>query len=238
MIKCVLGELTPTLARLFAKPGNLREHAIQILKDDDSSFVCVVEADGRALVVKHSHSKKRWRAIRWAFQSSRAVRQFLNAVKLRQYAIPTAKPVAALETRFGPFRGSSFYISEYLPGLQAGEFFSQEMYRALWPTVARKLVKILDKLYAARLSHHDLNLSNLIIDEDEPKLIDLDSMRYHRFDWALEIGAYKDRTRLMSNWRLSKLAPADAAELERLCAALWKPQQNWGTIRVTGFQKG
>jgi len=60
------------------------------------------------------------------------------------------------------------------------------------------------RLNELNISHGDMKASNIIINNDEPCLMDLDSMRKHRLNYILQRRQQKDRARFLRNWKHDK----------------------------------
>ncbi|MFO1256910.1 MAG: lipopolysaccharide kinase InaA family protein [Gammaproteobacteria bacterium] len=194
----------------YASPAltNLLQHldeeilkAKHRLKDDKTSTVCLYELDGKPIVIKRSNTKNWFHAIRRSFCKSRAFRSWGNAMRLLEAGIGTFEPIAAVEKRWGPCKGRSYLISSYLDGKQASEVFAYGAEPSQsWGGAASNIVEMLKQLSKSSLSHRDLNLSNIILVDQQPFLIDLDSMCHFKSRLLAKFYAKQDQKRLMKNW--------------------------------------
>jgi len=137
-----------------------------------------------------------------------------------QRRIDTFEPVALIEERFGFLRGRSYFVCSYIEGCDALHTFACGAKPTLkWNIAAQNIALMLQKLASHGLYHRDLNLSNIIMIDDKPWLIDLDSMRRHFVQWQKCYGAARARKRFMENWQE---APNVCEEVEPLFGKIFK----------------
>ena len=105
---------------LLAEPEKLLDGAERTLKSDGSNVVVIkyLAIGGRGVkAVMKRH--RRGRGVREFFRSlgpPRAMRNFIAAVRISQYGLPVAAPLAAVYRRRFLFCEQSIYISEYVEG--------------------------------------------------------------------------------------------------------------------------
>lgn len=172
-----------------------------ILKNDPTSTVVVVRVDNQPLVIKRANTKGLLHFMRRLICPSRAQKNWHYATRLAHANIRTFEPIAYIEERFGPLKRRSYFICSLIEGIDALHFFSDATYQARWESVAEKIVLLIKKLADERLSHRDLNLSNIILVDDQPFLIDLDSMREYRFSLRAKLATIQEVNRFMENWQ-------------------------------------
>lgn len=194
------------------------EHHMQyperFLKNDPTSTVVVIEVDGQKWVIKRANTKNIFHRIRRAFLPSRAVKNWNNAHKLLSIGVDTMLPIALLEERWGIIRGRSYFISNYIEGVDALHFFAcGAKPNHLWYRTAENICKMMKKLAAHSVSHRDLNLSNILINAQKPFLIDLDAMCEYKWDVLAKRAAIKERKRFMENWSEAPNAHKQAEQL-------------------------
>ncbi|MBA3661427.1 MAG: hypothetical protein H0W64_06845 [Gammaproteobacteria bacterium] len=165
----------------------------QVLKQGRSATVIKINLNGKALVVKRYNLKNLWHRIRRMTRATRAAVSWRLAHKLQLFGIKTAKPIAFIEKRFLGLRGTSYYISEYIQGETAAQYFERHEETITSPMVDR-LADLLRNLAKLTITHGDLKITNIIIDEHlAPVLIDLDGTQEHlslsslRTAWRYEI---------------------------------------------------
>jgi tRNA A-37 threonylcarbamoyl transferase component Bud32 len=170
------------------------------LKKGNASTVSKININGTDLVIKRYNIKGFRHQLKRLFITTRAARSWENAHRLTALGIKTPMPVAFLEKRMGPFRGVAYYISTYVQGPDAAQFFATHNHE-LQKNVARRIARLFHTLKTARITHGDMKATNLIIVDQQPFLIDLDAMKTHinhkRFDKTHQ----KDLNRFKKNWR-------------------------------------
>jgi tRNA A-37 threonylcarbamoyl transferase component Bud32 len=192
---------TPALRAWLAAPDapfeNLRA---DWLKRGNSASVVRVDIDGRPRVIKRYNLKSFGHLLRRCWRPSRAWHSWRNAQRLMLWGLPTPRPVALLENRFGCLRARAWYLSEYVPGEPLGAALA-----AADPgrrqVLLDRLCGLLRDLKRLNLSHGDLKATNLLVDqENNLMLLDLDALRRHRRRAAFERAFARDLARLRANW--------------------------------------
>ncbi len=182
------------------------------LKRGNSASVVRVDIDGRPRAIKRYNLKGFGHWLRRCWRPSRAWHSWRNAQRLTLWGLPTPRPVALLESRFGCLRGRAWYVSEYVPGepLGAALAAADPGRRA---ALLNQLCAQLTDLQRLNLSHGDLKATNLLVDQDNKlMLLDLDALRRYRRRPAFERAFARDLARLRANWTDQ---PALLAELDR-----------------------
>lgn len=174
---------------------------LKILKDDPTSTVVVISVDDKPMVIKRSNTKGILHGVRRLVCTSRAKKNWHYAKCLALANIKTFEPIAYVEDRLGPFKKRSYFICSLIKGIDALHFFSQINYQSQWEVVAKKIVDLIQQLGDEHLSHRDLNLSNIILVEEQPYLIDLDSMRQYRWRLYANRATQHAVKRFMENWQ-------------------------------------
>ena len=188
------------ISRFLADPDTVINSG-KLLKDGNSSTVALVKIGARSLVVKRYNIKNIQHALKRCLRPSRAWVSWHNAHLLTILGIPTPKPIALLEKRWGPFRFKAYLVSEYVGGL--------DFYHLLHPDNAKKadrkilaerFGKLIQSLADASISHGDFKATNFIVTDDGISIIDLDAMCEHRFRWRFKHMFKKDGNRWIKNW--------------------------------------
>lgn len=174
---------------------------LRVLKNDNSSTVVVIEVDGQYLVIKRANTKSWMHGFRRCFAKSRARKNWLNTKRLQQANIATFKAIAMYEKRWGPLQLGSYFICSYIEAFDALYYFSNPKLSSQWPAIATNMIKMIHTLEKNQICHRDLNLSNILILEQQTLLIDLESMRKHGFKILAYFFAKRERARLIKNWR-------------------------------------
>lgn len=200
---------TREMERIMANPDKTMSEGL-ILKHGNSSTVALVQVEGRALVIKRYNFKNAWHRVRRVFRKSRAWNSWANACRMEFLGIPSVKPIAMIENRFGPLRGIAYFITEYVEGenalkcLQALKNPNGEL---------EALISILHDLSKSRISHGDLKATNFVMSDKGPVILDLDAMREHRNRESFRRAFRRDLDRFQQNWQ-------DKPELANRCAGL------------------
>lgn len=204
---------TPAFNEMLENIDHFLENSI-FLKNDETSTVGLCEIDKQQIVIKRANTKGIMHFIRRLFQSSRAQKNYEFAKRLQDAHILTFEPMAIVEERFGWLRGRSYFVCSYLKGIDALHYFAHDATpQPNWPLVAKRIVLLLQSLAKQKLYHQDLNLSNIILIDDKPHLIDLDSMRANRWGWSVKALMRKLRRRFMENWEEAPGVSEDVAPL-------------------------
>ena len=173
----------------------------QNLKNGNTCTIARAQVGEASVVIKRYNIKNFWHGLNRAFRVSRAAKSWVNAHWLMMSGIATPKPVALVEARLGRLRRQAYFVSEYIAGPDVSQYFNVATDKAL---AARKVAALFYKLYLLRISHGDCKASNIRMVNDEPALIDLDSMHAYAANWFAEIcferRHVKDLKRLMKNW--------------------------------------
>lgn len=178
----------------FSQPGS-------ILKNGGSSTVVKIQLDGREWVVKRYNLKSNLHYFRRCLRKTRAWTAWYAAQKLKFFNIATPLPAAFLEKKCLGLRGLSYFISEYVPGKEAGKYFidTAQKNKSLLLT---KIITLLKKLAEIDMTHGDLKLSNILIDtQNQPFLIDLDNASEHPFISSLHYSWKKEIQRFLRNFK-------------------------------------
>lgn len=174
----------------------------EFLKKGRSSTVIKIKNGDRTFVIKRYNMKNILHWLRRMFRPSRASRSWQLAHTLTHAGIPTAKPIAFIEKHFFGLRHKSYFIMEYVDGKHIGDYFSR--YRAeesAYSLMAKRVINLIDSLSELNLTHGDLKMTNIIISQNRPVLIDLDGMQSHRTTGSLHRAIQKELKRFMENWK-------------------------------------
>lgn len=217
---CNREEYDQTMDRFLSDPDPLIDSS-RLLKDGNSSTVALVKIGRQCLVVKRYNIKSLQHALKRCLRPSRASVSWRNAHRLDFMGISTPKPIAFLEKRWGIFRTTAYFITEYVEGVDACHLIRAER-RGDIPiqSVVKRFVKLLGLFAEAMISHGDFKAANFIVSGDKLFVIDLDGMRKHSFRWRFRKAFKRDCERLMKNWtdlpELDKMFCDQIQKLKRL----------------------
>jgi tRNA A-37 threonylcarbamoyl transferase component Bud32 len=193
----------PEFLKFLLRPESAFEQAgAKFLKTGRSSTVVKVVLDNQELVVKRYNIKNAFHYFRRCLRQTRAATCWRLVQKLKLFRIDTAAPVAFLEKRFIGLRGVSYFVTEYVPGQHAGEFFAHhqgEDEKAT--TMIQAIVKLLKNLSDLRVTHGDLKITNILVDSlNKPLLIDLDGATDHSSSSGLRKVWRREKLRFLRNF--------------------------------------
>jgi len=201
---------SPEFIHFLNNPDSAFNHrTTKILKYGLSSTVVKVTLDCREFVVKRYNMKNFWHRLRRCLRTTRASSSWRLAQKLCLFDIATARPVAFIERKILGFRGKSYYVTEYVAGEHAGDFFTHHATdQAKMSDMIWRISMLLKSVAKLEITHGDLKITNILVDAKErPILIDLDGAAEHlslsglRKAWRKELARFLDNFRYNSTLR-------------------------------------
>lgn len=203
--------MDPALDALLADPERAMR-AGEVVKAGNSATVVRVHLGNRTCIVKRYNQKSLWHALRRVIRpTARFRRAWLNGQRLHLLDIPTARPLALLERRFGPLRGVAYLVMEDLGADDLGALAAAG---DVSDATVDGVVRLFQALRAAGLRHGDTKATNFIVAADRVALVDLDAMRTARIRAAPDTATRdQDLQRFLANFR------ADPALRKRFDAA-------------------
>ncbi|MCJ7616504.1 MAG: hypothetical protein MUO43_08215 [Desulfobacterales bacterium] len=189
------------MKRLLSVPDSVVDSS-RLLKNGNSATVALAEVNGKLLVIKRYNIKSFGHALKRCPRNTRAWSSWLNAHRLELLGIPTPKPIAFLEKRWGPFRATSYYISEYIDGTDLYRLITSDRLKEInIEALSIKFGEILKLLADANMSHGDFKATNFIVAGEKLYIIDIEGMREHSCRWSLRRSLKRDCRRFMKNWK-------------------------------------
>lgn len=175
----------------------------KMLKAGRSATVIKITLDQREFVIKRYNLKNPWHRLRRSIRSTRAATSWRLAQKLNLFGVLTAKPVAFVEKRFYGLRGKSYYVTEYVAGENAGEFFGHRKHagdKVL--DMIRRITALLKGVAKLEITQGDLKATNILINaHGQPVLIDLDGAAEHASLSSLRSAWKKEIKRFLQNFQ-------------------------------------
>lgn len=163
----------PALEAFLANPGPAVAGG-EVIKAGNSATVVRVRIGEHSRIVKRYNLKSPWQALRRSLRPlPRYRRSWLNGQRLNLLRIPTARPLALLEQRWGPVRGLAYLVME---DCGAADLATTVAAGALSEPVLTDVVQLFQALAAAELCHGDTKASNFLVEPGRVRLIDLDAM--------------------------------------------------------------
>jgi len=190
--------------RMWCDPQGLLAGGTR-LQHKPSCTVVRIDDPAGPWVWKHHVGGGLRRLRRAATACSPARKAWIDGWFLHEAGVPTPRPRAVLERRVGPFKTSSYFLADYVPG--------RSLYRLLryeWPSeavvreLAQQTAAIWQRLDELGVCHNDFKTENLLVDpQGKVWLIDVDRMlRFPRRDQMRQRQA-RDAADLLHerNWR-------------------------------------
>jgi len=189
-----------------------------VLKSGRSATVIKVKLDHHEFVIKRYNLKNLWHRLRRCLRPTRAWASWRLAQKLELFGIHTAKPAAFIEKRYLGFRSQSYYVTEYVSGERADQYFTAHQHQEeTIMTMIKRVTTLLRNLRKVEVTHGDLKITNILIDKDkQPVLIDLDGAMEHASLSSLRAAWRKEIKRFLRNFQHQPVIREKfKAELER-----------------------
>lgn len=159
--------------KLYDKIKNTCYNIERIFKNDQRSYVALIEIDGEKYVLKRPIEKNRrkWQRFLSIFRGSESRREFENIQRINELDFNGAIPYLAVETKFGLCVVGSYLVYSYLEG-EEGTTKDIEL-------ISKELKRIHNKGYL----HGDSQVMNFLINGNTVYLIDTKLMknRYGKF---------------------------------------------------------
>jgi tRNA A-37 threonylcarbamoyl transferase component Bud32 len=183
--------------------GNLDEliTAQNLLKNGNTCTVALAEIDDKKVVIKRYNIKSFWHGVMRALRKTRAAASWANAHRLKLLNIATAKPIALIEKRKFGLKAQAYFLAEYIDAPNTAEFFAKTRGKPQRAEAIKNIVTLFYKLYLLQISHGDTKATNIKMVDNQPMLIDLDSMRQHQNVLFFERAHVRDLRRFMQNWQ-------------------------------------
>lgn len=172
-----------------------------ILKAGRSSTIVKVVVDGRELVIKRYNIKNVWHGLRRCLRTTRAKKSWQIAQQLYASGITTPRPVAFIENELLGLHGKSYFIMDYLDGQHLENYFvSHKNDMQACERMAKDSITLLKNLTALRITQGDLKMTNILVANETPYLIDFDGAMEYFSTITLRRAFKNELNRFMKNW--------------------------------------
>ena len=179
LVRCRKDRLSPTMRDLLHDPDRFLDgQDCRIIQNNFKSKLGLIRVNGNELVIKYHNYKDRLHRFRRYFRPTRASKNWYYSKLLLNEGVWVPEPVACIETRIGPLRGKSYFIYEYVSGMNGEDYFRQ--FRHDSDRVDRGMdlvVELVRRIKKLGLIHGDIRMSNLIFKDDRICLLDLDDIK-------------------------------------------------------------
>ncbi|WP_208596275.1 lipopolysaccharide kinase InaA family protein [Desulfovermiculus halophilus] len=172
------------------------------MKDDAAAKVVAVPFKTSRLVIKQYNPKSWQKAISRSVRKSKAKKSWDNAHYLSLVGCKTVNPVALIQDRIGFFVVRSFFVCEYIPGLEADKYFNAPDKKAdeLYAT-AKKVVESLLAFHLCGISIRDTRDTNFLITSQNVYWVDLDAVQVPKLQIIAKRQRIKDWQIFFYSWR-------------------------------------
>ena len=192
-------DLRPLLADLDA---HCPSDPARRLKTGSTATVWRALAGDRSLVVKRYNVKDGLHGVMRALKESRASISWRNAHMLEMFGVATPVPVAFCIRRQSPLRPVGYFLAENVSGISLVDWIEKHRDQ---PEAIRRAAAMVGDLFSRlrrlQISHGDMKATNFILSDDRLIVLDLDSMRQHRFRLVFERVWRRDMARFAANWQ-------------------------------------
>jgi tRNA A-37 threonylcarbamoyl transferase component Bud32 len=173
-----------------------------LIKDGNTCTVFSAKIGALDAVIKRYNIKGFWHGLGRAFRRTRASISWANAHRLQLLGLPTARPVALVETKWLGLKGKAYFLTAYVDAPDMAQFFATTNDKRLRSEAIKQVVQLFYRLHLLKISHGDMKASNIkVLTDGSPLLIDLDSMRQHCTDSFAQKNHVRDIKRFMQNWK-------------------------------------
>ena len=201
---CLRASMNDAFESFASEPERFFEGA-EMRKDGNSATVVRTRIGERVCIVKRYNVKGFWHGLRRIFKPRARFRlAWCNGHRLHFLGIPTARPLALLERRFGPLRGVAYLVME---DMGPEDLSDQASRHGLSDQQVAGVICLFCALKAAGLTHGDTKASNFLVSQDQVALVDLDAMHEG------VAGQARDIERFLANW----MDKPELRERFRLC---------------------
>ena len=189
------------LDQLVLDPDHFIETCSHIIKHDHTTTVARIEKSDFCWIIKRYNTKSLWHALRRTVRQSRALNCWKMSKRFDRAGISIPRPVAYIEKRFGPFRGKSYFINEYIDAVNIFTYITTHPDRATTKSTEQKVVELFEALRTTGINHGDMKATNILVHNGNLLVLDLDAARKAKSGVLFERGYEKDRFRFLKNWQ-------------------------------------
>lgn len=188
------------LAQALSQPEVLIEKG-EIIKDDKSTTVVRFDWQGQQFILKRFNARGIGHSVKRALRQTRASVCWNMSHIFSMLGIHVAQPVAMLEKRIGPFKGSSYFISAYVDGDELLNWLPSQSEQTQHQ-VTQKIRDLFVIFSNNQLSHGDMKATNLLWSQQQIVVIDLDVAKQHLNSFLFTRSHLRDKRRFCRNGEL------------------------------------
>ena len=168
---------------LIGNPDDyIRRDNAKIIQNNFKNKIVYLEIGNVPVIIKIHNYKSTWHKIKRFFRRTRASRSWHYSFLFNENGIPAPRPIAYKETRMGPLRGDSYFIYEWVDGINGEQYFinnkgnAENIQKAI-----NSIIEITRKIKNLGLIHGDIRLKNMIFRDDEIFLTDFDDIKKRKW---------------------------------------------------------
>lgn len=170
-----------------------------ILKDDATTTVAKILLNNHSPLLIKRYNVRGWvKFFKRLLRPSRAKKAFWAGLRLHELGLPTPKPLAYCEKKWGLFKTESYLVMEYVPGQDVLQTFDTLPLRER-QAIGQALQGFLHMLALLRTSHGDMKASNFVWLQHQLYSLDLDACRMWANPSQHRQALQKDEQRLKKN---------------------------------------
>jgi len=164
---------------LWRDPDSLIDVGDKLIQKKCVRTTVKLAADEEFYVIKR-HLERSWRhQFKQCFSTSRAAKCWNDTWRLVERGYPTPRPIAYRENRFGPLRGSSFLVYQYVEGKTLKDLAAGLKNQRLLRHYVSQLAGIWRMHKTLGINLNDSHPGNFVIDSTGKMwVIDLDKLQY------------------------------------------------------------
>lgn len=202
--------LSPDFQAFLANPESAFAHPqMDVIKAGRGSTVIKINMAHETLVIKRHNIKNPLHWMRRTLRKTRARESWKLANTLRLFGVTTPKPIAFIEKTFLGFKSKSYFVMAHVEGQHLSDYFKN--YRpddAHFEKIAVRVLALFKNIAKLKMSHGDLKATNILIERDQPVLLDLDGMKEHKTQRKANQAYKRDMKRFMKNWNNQPMVKA------------------------------
>lgn len=156
----------------------IRWHQVKIIQDNFKNKILYLDIGKVPTIIKIHKYKSMWHRIKRLFRKTRADRSWEYSFLFNENGIRTPRPIAYKETRIGPLRRDSYFIYEWIDGIDGEQYFvkhqgdAEKIQKAI-----DTIVDITQRIKHLGLIHGDVRLKNMVFQENNIFLTDFDDTK-------------------------------------------------------------
>lgn len=168
---------------LLCNPDDyIRRSNAKIIQNNFKNKIAYLEIGKIPAIIKIHNYKSIWHKIKRFFRRTRASRSWHYSFLFNENGIPTPRPIAYKETRIGPLRGDSYFIYEWVEGINGEQYFihNKKNLEKIQKAI-NSIVEMTRKISSLGLIHGDIRLKNMVFKDDEIFLTDFDDTKKRKW---------------------------------------------------------